>query len=430
MLAIFVVVFVRTEVGLYILLLSMLLSPEIILSGKGTIAEQREIVLRIDDLLILIIAFTWFAKTAVNKELGLFLRTPLNGAIAAYVVSHLVSTLWGVLGGQVKFLSGFFYVLKYVEYIFVYFMTVNILSNREQANRLVTTAFVTAAIVALIAIAQIPSGERVSAPFEGEVGEPNTLGGYLLFMMAIALGVALETTQPKMRMVMSLLFGLMFLPFLYTQSRASYLAFIPVCAMFLLLSRKRLIVVLSMIVAVVFGTVFLPAVVVDRVLYTFQPEPNQPTARVGRLAFDPSTSERLLNSQEALVAWTERPILGFGVTGHRFLDAQYPRTLVETGALGFLAFCWLLWSVARAAWGSYQRIRDPSFKGLALGFLVGYVGLLVHGIGANTFILVRIMEPFWFFAGIVTMLPLLQREGAGLGPSPQRGPMGRSAVKT
>jgi len=139
-LAIFVVVFVRTEIGLYILLLSMLLSPEIVVSGQGTIAERREVVLRVDDLIILIITFTWFAKTAVNKELSLFLRTPLNGAIVAYVVTHVIATLWGAVTGNLKLLSGFFYIMKYVEYIFFYFMTVNNVKGRDQAQRLVATA--------------------------------------------------------------------------------------------------------------------------------------------------------------------------------------------------------------------------------------------------------------------------------------------------
>ncbi|MBI4620325.1 MAG: hypothetical protein HY739_09220, partial [Desulfobacterales bacterium] len=43
--------------------------------------------------------------------------------------------------------------------------------------------------------------------------------------------------------------------------------------------------------------------------------------------------------------------------------------------------------------------------------------MLTHAIGANTFIIVRIMEPFWFLAAIVIMLPVLemqeQQEGFG-----------------
>ena len=29
---------------------------------------------------------------------------------------------------------------------------------------------------------------------------------------------------------------------------------------------------------------------------------------------------------------------------------------------------------------------------------------------ANTFIIVRIMEPFWFFAGIIVVMPVLERQ--------------------
>jgi hypothetical protein len=40
---------------------------------------------------------------------------------------------------------------------------------------------------------------------------------------------------------------------------------------------------------------------------------------------------------------------------------------------------------------------------------------LFHAIGANTFIIVRIMEPFWFVAAMVMMIPSLQKHGTGEG---------------
>jgi hypothetical protein len=57
-----------------------------------------------------------------------------------------------------------------------------------------------------------------------------------------------------------------------------------------------------------------------------------------------------------------------------------------------------------------KELKTPYFKGLAVGFIAGYIGLLFHAIGANTFIIVRIMEPFWFFAGIIAVLPTLERQ--------------------
>jgi hypothetical protein len=100
------------------------------------------------------------------------------------------------------------------------------------------------------------------------------------------------------------------------------------------------------------------------------------------------------------------------------VDAQFVRVLVETGLAGLAAFLWLMWRLLHVAWTTYQRFRGTRFESLALGYLAGLVGLFVHAFGANTFIIVRIMEPFWFFTGVVTMLPLLQPEnGPGTAPS-------------
>ena len=131
-LAVFLVVFVKTEFGLYLVLFSMLLSPEFG-SSVGGVAESRRIVIRSEDILLLVVAFSWLAKTAVNKELGLTLKTPLNRPILAYVAATAIATLIGYMSGTVSGMGGFFYVLKYVEYFVVYYMVVNNLVDRRQA---------------------------------------------------------------------------------------------------------------------------------------------------------------------------------------------------------------------------------------------------------------------------------------------------------
>jgi hypothetical protein len=414
--AVFLFVFVRADAGLYLVLFSMLLSPEFVLGGAGRLAEGRQVVLRLEDLLLIAITLSWLARMAVNKELGLVVRTPLNRWIVLYVAATLVATLTGYLTGTVTTAAGFFYVLKYIEFFVVYYMTVNNLRDRPHARRLVVAAFITAALVSVIAAAQIPSGERVSAPFEGETGEPNTLGGYLLLMMALAAGVALETTRLRLRVAALALLGLMVVPFLYTLSRASYLGVIPMVVVLALLSSHRRLMGAALLVLVLAAPVVLPALapapVTRRVLYTFEPERGQPTVQLGPVAFDPSTSERLLAFQKAVEGWLGRPLLGYGVTGFRFMDAQYARTLVETGLVGFAAFLALLVAVLRGGLASFRALADAEDRGLALGFVAGTVGLAVHAVGSNTFIIVRIMEPFWFFAGVVVLLPHLHEAPA------------------
>ena len=409
--AVFLVVFVKTEIGLYLVIFSMLLSPQF--GAGGTIAESRRIVVRSEDILLLVVALSWLAKTAVNKELGLAVKTPLNRPILVYVAATAIATLIGYASGTVGGIGGFFYVLKYVEYFVVYYMVVNNLVDRRQAWRLVTAAFLTAVIVSLIGTTQIPSGQRVSAPFEGRDGEPNTFGGYLLLLMAVAGGIALETLRLRTRAIYLGLLGLMSIPFMFTLSRTSYIGMIPAAAVMAVLSSRRRVMIgalLALLVASPLVLTLFPETVTKRVRYTFEPERGQPTVRVGAVGLDPSTSARLISIQQAYEGWTHRPIFGYGVTGFTFMDQQFARTLVETGLVGFATFLVLIWAVLKAGVGSLPGLTVPEDRGLALGFVAGTVGLLGHAIGANTFIIVRIMEPFWFFAAIVVALPGLDQE--------------------
>jgi O-antigen ligase len=421
-LILFALAFVRTDFGIYVVIFSMLLSPQFGDKGAG-VGAGRGLTFRTEDFVLLVIGLSWLAKTAVNKELNLIARTPLNWPIVTYIAVNLGATLLGYMTGSVTSMSGYFYVLKYVEYFVIYYMAVNNLRDRDHAWRLIGAAFITAAIVSVIGLAQVPSGERVSAPFEGEIGEPNTFGGYLLFMMAIVGGIALETDNLRRRAQCLVLLGLMSVPFFFTLSRASYLGVIPA---FLVLARyttRRRFMVGLILFLVVSSPVLIyvaPRSVKDRVTYTFQEEKGSDTVRVGRVAFDPSTSARLISFQTALEGFAQRPILGWGVTGFGFMDAQYARVLAETGLIGLAAFLWLIWAVGRNALAVYATRGDPEERGLVLGFLGGFVALLVHGLGSNTFIIVRIMEPFWLVTGIVMMLPVLEgkERAAPLPPKP------------
>src|SRR2546425_292084 len=235
---VFLVVFVKTELGLYLVIFSMLLSPEIA-TGPAGLAEGRRVVIRTEDLILMVVAFSWLAKTAVNKELGLTLKTQLNRPIMWYVIVTAIATLIGYATGSVQGLGGFFYVLKYVEYFVVYYMVANNLGDRSQAWRLIGAALLTAAIVSVIGAAQIPSGQRVSAPFEGSEGEPNTFGGYLVLMIAVISGIALETQRLRIRPTCLALLVLMMVPFAYTLSRASFLAIPFVLAVLGVFSSRR-----------------------------------------------------------------------------------------------------------------------------------------------------------------------------------------------
>jgi O-antigen ligase len=271
----------------------------------------------------------------------------------------------------------------------------------------------TCGLVSLYAIAQIPSGVRVSAPFEGEEGEPNTLGGYLVLMLAVIGSLVIVRGAVPRRWPLLLLASIAVVALQATLSRASFLAFIPVLLGFAYLIRRRhpLLLVWTVIAAV--GLVWLlPRPVVDRVTYTFNQPAEEGQIKVGALRIDTSTSDRLRSWKQASDVWLTSPLWGKGVTGGPFMDAMYPHVLTETGLLGLAAFGVLLWNLFRVGMTGYHLSPDPYLQAISLGFVLGFLGMLVHAVGSNTFIIVRIMEPFWLFAGLVVKGHLMASSAA------------------
>ncbi|UCF57513.1 MAG: O-antigen ligase family protein [Deltaproteobacteria bacterium] len=408
---IFIASFASTDIALYILIFSMLLSPEFVVGTTEGAALGRGVTLRLDDFLIVVIGMSWLAKMSIKKELGLFLRTPLNKPIAYYIIVCLVSTLFGAMFGRVDLKTGFLFVLKYFEYMIIYFMVANHLESKKQVRNYLWAILITCAIVSIIGVAQIPGGGRVSAPFEGEVGEPNTLGGYLVLMISIAMGLFLTSNSSRDQFIYSLLVLLFAIPLVYTQSRSSYLAAIPAILAFVWLSEKRHWVIVGVVLLGISLPFIAPNPAKERVTYTFTQGKNQKdVVELGGVRLDTSLSDRLRSWKGATKDWVEHPFLGFGVTGYRFVDGQYLRVITETGLLGLITFLLLITTIFQLAYNVFRGTTEPFHKGLAMGLLAGFIGLLCHAIGANTFIIVRIMEPFWLVTAMVVMIPEIEKE--------------------
>lgn len=426
--ALLIAAFLSTSVSLYLLVFSMLLGPEIMFGGSATDTTiGRGTTFRFDDFLLVIIGFVWLAKAAVFKDVAPVKRTPLNSPMMFYVAACVMATMIGIVAGRVKPLNGFFFNLKYFEYFFIYFMVVNAVRTRAQAQGLVIASLVTCFLVSLYAISQLAEGQRASAPFEGAVGEPNTLGGYLVFMLAITLGLLLTPGALPKRWPFLILLGIGILALMATLSRTSFLAGGAVLLAIMAYASYRKPLLFVMILVILASTpVWAPDVVKQRIMFTVSQATEQGQVKVGRLKIDTSTSDRLRSWERSFGWWKQSPVWGGGITGGPFMDAMYPRMLVETGLLGVAAFGALLWTLVRVVREIYLQSQDPAVRGLALGFLLGLIGLMVHGVGANTFVIVRIMEPFWMFAALLIAVPTFEDTGQdeeGEEPSSSLSPM-------
>jgi O-antigen ligase len=395
-----IVCFVWPPISLYFLIFSMLLSPEF--GQRGT--QGQGFTIRLDDLILVLVSFSWLAKSSLNKNLGLFPKTPLNRGITAYVFICLFSTVLGGLFGKIS-LGGYMFVLKYFEYFMVFFMAVNFINTRKQANLFIILLLITCGIVCLYALSQLPLGERVSTPFEGEAGEPGTLGGYLILLMSVSIGILLTSESKRVKILLTGLILISFVSLMATQSRATWmgLPFMYLC--FIVMSKKKLMLLGMLAIIIVIGPFIMPENFKERYSGTFEREAGFKATVGGKaIPLDSSATLRVQSYKGVLSDFKNHPIFGYGINGYWFIDGQYFRTLAELGLVGTSIFFFMLYQIGRFLLTANRIASDNLGKGLTMGLFAGFLGLLVHCLGSNTFIVVRIMEPFWFLMGITVVL--------------------------
>ncbi len=395
---------IDVEFGLYCLVAGMLLSPEIPVPFIQL--PSRAVTIRIDDVMIIMVGVAWFAQTAVRGKLDLLVSTPLNRPILLFIFLTVLSTARGSFTGSVGHsLTAFFYVLKFIEFFLLYFLVVNTVSNEAQIRRIMVSYFLTLmAVVAYSTWMTVITQQigRATTPFES-AEEPGTLGGYLLFSFALAFGLLNYVSDIMKKAVYLGIMAAIIPPFLYTLSRGSYMAFLPMFLTVLLISRKKMISII-LLVASLMAAPYMPNVAIERVEYTFQNRLENVMKEEEEVRLDPSSAARLERYNGVILQWQHRPLLGQGMTGVGFVDSQIVRVLGELGILGLLNLFWIFKTLFQVAFRLYRALPDGYLKGITLGMIAGTVGLIFHGATANTFTVVRIAGPFWVMAGLTLVI--------------------------
>ena len=407
-----VISFIRQDWAAITIICSMLLSPEL----EVVSLPNREVVIRFDDVILIVFFFSWLLRMAYVKDLSLIKANYLNLPILCYIFVALLSTGQGIINGRVRGEESLFYFLKYIEYFMVFFMFSNIIRTKEQLKKFLAAFFVTAAIVSVYGLVQIMMGvPRISAPFEGVGGEANTFGGYLLLVIGICGASLLKTPDFRKRLLYGASLMILVLVLLATYSRGSYFGFLVLIIGLLFFAKpvQRAYSVAIILVLILLSPVIMPQKVKDRVTAPFSGE----TEEVGSfIQLNPGDSAylKVQSNLHVIKLWTENPILGKGITGVGLVDSQYARILGEMGILGLLSFIWILTALRKACFNAlramdkYEESEAWQWRAVVVGFFCALLGLMFHGLAANTFIIVRIMEPFWFLAAVVVALPSIE----------------------
>lgn len=419
--------FLSPKLSLVLLIFSMLLSPEI---GFGALNSSRSVVVRYDDIVLVVIFLSWFARSAIFKNKAFITSTPVQAPVLLYTVLCVVSTAFGVLRGDISWKVSIFYVLKYVEYFLLFFMTVNIVDSEEEVKKYLRYGLAVALAVTLYAYYYYYSSgvdARATAPFEASIGnpgesEPASLGGYYLIVFGVLLALLTESGGYALLLAGGLL-AFMFPAFLVTFSRASYIGFAAMIPSVLFLSRKRRLLMIGLLSAGVLSVALMPGIshkVVDRITMTYQGvyATQAFDAGTGRsIKLEESAAARIYSLKRVfLEKLPKHPVLGWGVTGVGLGDTQYSLVLGELGLLGGIVFFWMIYRLFATASAVFKTYSDPLIRALGLGFMLSLVALLFQAVGVNSFIVVRIMEPFWFLAALLSVLYLKRPLPAAASP--------------
>jgi O-antigen ligase len=413
---IFIPTLIKPEVGLVLIIISALFSPDLILG----MTAYREITLRIEDMCLFLVIIAWLLRTAFSKNIVSAFKTPLTAPYMLYIVVCIVSTVIASYSVNMDLRYSFLTIIKYLEYFILFLMARYYMRSLKQAKMFVAVFFLVVFVVALLnnifVNQQQAAGTtffRTSPPVDTRAAESaGTLGGYLLFMMCVAGGLLIYMRSLPVRAFLICVLILMFRAFLFTLSRGSYLAFLPAWFTLFYFAKKYTFAYLSVLFLIII--IFLmPSMVRDRVKSTIIVKES---AEGTSLKLDDSPQMRIDSWNDVVFrTFPLNPIFGYGA-GMRFIDGQYVTSLYEAGGVGFILFMVVLVRLFKRLKGIVKddMLKNSRFSmGLAVGVLAGYIGLLLHAISCNTFIIIRIMEPFWFMTAIVLALPsLLEKEEA------------------
>ncbi len=399
---------VRVEFGVYILVLAMLLSPEIVADSSS---GEHSVNVRYDDLLIVVIFLGVMVKLVFDGRFRPWRPSPINAGIFSYYGVCVVSTLLALernLGAWHR-QDAFFVMLKMLEFYMIFFLVGHAIRNLSDIKHQLVLFFLVALIVCGYAVSTISTEMRVGAPFDEGGTEPNTLGGYLTVIMCVALGLFTQARGwPRKALFLGIIL-LAFLPFLHTLSRASYVSLVVGTVAISLVSRKFYILILLGVV-LASSSIIMPEKVKERVLFTFQAGHGEDVSVGGRdlgLQVDKSTNERILVWRKVgfiLKLGPQFLLLGAGVAWESVLDSQYARIILETGLLGILAFAFMQYRILKTLREAYRWTDSWLARGIAMGVFGAAIALIVHGAGTISFLIVRIMEPYWFLVAVCVVI--------------------------
>ena len=361
-----------------------------------------------DDLLLLFLIFSWLANRARTKE-STFVATPLNWPFILFFVIGTISLIQLTSRfSQDWVLLGVLHLLRFFEYVFIYFIVVSCIKELPQVRKFTIAFFINVGVVAMIQIVQNLIGGKLTP---GIFYADNTvvryavstfhsnaiLGAFYCFALSIVIGLIVTIRSAGTKTVLTIFGVAISFALFNTFSRSAYVGIIVGIFVIAILKEMRLFILF--LALLIISPILMQPAVLERITMTFQQV--NPTIQL-----DPSAQVRLTLWGQTFKIFMENPIFGVGWWGIRSIlkteaHSQYWAYLTEIGIVGFSIFLWLMARIFKISLWVKNNAPDNFMEGLGLGYAAGLAGILATCLFSETLEAFRMLGPLWFMTGLI-----------------------------
>lgn len=342
---------------------------------------------------------------------GRIRHTPLDWLILAFVIWVAISTATSVhwptaLLGKPSRYEG---LLTFVNYAVLYFLVLQLADRSSRVRSLARSLFWSSVVVAVFGLLQylgvqhpgwVPLGFEPNRAFS-TYGNPNFLGGFLIFSVTVALGLALLERRRVWRLLYWAGFGLNGLALIATFTRGAWIGgFVSLVLLSVIAWRQR--PAMQRIDWIPAGASLAVGLGIIIRSLSSSSEVLNFARRIGSIFQFSSGSgqSRMEIWRSAFAAIADRPILGSGpdtfrLVFHRFKTAEYVRIkggssgadnahnyllhlASGVGFPGLLLFAAVfVWAAVRSFTTIFKRSDDP-FRLMLGAFWAASAGYLIH----------------------------------------------------
>ncbi len=369
----------------------------------------------------------WVIKRLVCYSRGASLITAFKPvstepgpAIGVFIFIGFLSTL-----ASVSFylsLEGFF--CKLFEWVMLYFIVTELLTERKQLIRVLAVFFISMIVISADGIFQMITGTdllrgrpifgcRISSSFHN----PNEFAGWLVVMIPVALSFAycggstwsdvflkFKWVRYLIRPLLWILLALLIFCLIFTYTRGAWVAVLISIIFLGILKSKKLIV--CFLIVLMFMPFVLPESVKER------------TSSMLKIQEDPNKRGDLW--REAVNVIEDFPVIGSGLNTYAFIaprygSGQYPHNsylhmAAEMGILGLGVFVWMLIVLFRAAIKSIKKIDDELYNITLTGLLSGLFGFLIQSFTDTNIYSLQLSILMWLIMGLTVAVRKIASE--------------------